>query len=164
MDLVRKHSSEQVFLFEPGLWGVLDRPGWYCRISHSSHFLRFYQIPITWLRPISTILPLFHSFDVMISPTSLALPLKLEKCYYVVMRYTAFSRECGPALYKTCCFSTILEWSSIFFLNFSLNLTGDSDLLILFINIARLCHIGNGFLKFSLILLNSERKIYCNVM
>ena len=30
--------------------------------------------------------------------------------------------------------------------------------------IARLCHIGHGFLKFSLILLNSERFISGNVM
>ena len=30
--------------------------------------------------------------------------------------------------------------------------------------IARLCHIGQGFLKFSLILFNSERKICGNVM
>ena len=31
-------------------------------------------------------------------------------------------------------------------------------------SIARLCHIGHGFLKFSLIILHSERKICGNVM
>ena len=31
-------------------------------------------------------------------------------------------------------------------------------------SIVRLCHIGHGFIKFSLILLNSERKIFGKVM
>ena len=31
-------------------------------------------------------------------------------------------------------------------------------------SIVRLCHIGHGFLKFSLTLLNSERKLCGNVM
>ena len=33
-----------------------------------------------------------------------------------------------------------------------------------FSSIARLCHIGHGFLKFSLIYLNSERKVCGNVL
>ena len=37
-------------------------------------------------------------------------------------------------------------------------------LLVFVVSIARLCHIGHGFLKFSLILLNSDRKIYGDVM
>ena len=61
----------------------------------------------------------------------------------------------GTCIYSMFCYQLLLNLSC--FLDFDF----DHYSVLIFLLIARLCHIGHGFLRFSHMLLNSERKI-CN--